>query len=114
NLSRFDSWFAAREATFLKPHQSAGAMADATYQLNGAFKPTMKRVADLSGPDFFPTPRWATFALMDNEPFDGEIWDPACGDGAMARVLAERGNAVIATDLYDRGYGEPGHDFLTA
>jgi hypothetical protein len=29
---------------------------DATYNLNGGFKPTMKRFADLSGPDFFPTP----------------------------------------------------------
>jgi hypothetical protein len=32
-------------------------MPDATYNLNGGFKPTMKRFADLSGPDFFPTPR---------------------------------------------------------
>ena len=38
-------------------------MADATCILNGGFKPTMKRFADLSGPDFFPTPAWATFAL---------------------------------------------------
>ena len=45
-------------------------MADATYNLNGGFKPTMKRFADLNGPDFFPTPRWATFALIDNEKFD--------------------------------------------
>jgi hypothetical protein len=39
--------------------------------LNGGFKPTMKRFADLEGPDFFPTPRWATFALIDNEKFKG-------------------------------------------
>ena len=48
-------------------------MADATYNLNGGFKPTMKRFADLNGPDFFPTPPWATFALIDNEKFSGEI-----------------------------------------
>ena len=36
------------------------AMADLTYNLNGGFKPTMKRFADLEGADFFPTPRWAT------------------------------------------------------
>jgi hypothetical protein len=29
-------------------------MSDATYNLNGGFKPTMKRFADLDGPDFFP------------------------------------------------------------
>ena len=27
---------------------------DATYNLNGGFKPTMKRFADLNGPDYFP------------------------------------------------------------
>lgn len=89
-------------------------MPDPTYHLNGHFKPTAKRSADLSGPDFFPTPRWATFALIENETFDGEIWDPACGDGAMARVLETRGNKVVASDLYDRGFGEHGQDFLAA
>ena len=89
-------------------------MPDPTYHLNGNFKPTTKRSADLSGPDFFPTPRWATFALVENETFAGEIWDPACGDGAMARVLATTGNTVLASDLYDRGFGERGRDFLTA
>jgi hypothetical protein len=87
---------------------------DATYHLNGGFKPTLKRFADLDGPDFFPTPAWATIALVDNEPFIGEIWEPACGDGAMAQILATRGNPVVATDLYDRGFGEPGIDFLTS
>ncbi|CAO4171146.1 hypothetical protein [Methylorubrum extorquens] len=85
---------------------------DKTYNLNGGFKPTLKRFADLNGPDFFPTPRWATHALIDNELFVGEIWEPACGDGAMARVLEETGCKVRATDLYDRGYGQSGHDFL--
>jgi hypothetical protein len=87
-------------------------MADATYNLNGGFKPTMKRFADLSGPDFFPTPPWATFALIDNEKFSGEIWESACGDGAMSRVLEQAGQTVRSSDLYDRGYGEVGLDFL--
>lgn len=30
---------------------------DATYNLNGGFKPATKRFADLDGPDFFPTPQ---------------------------------------------------------
>ncbi len=85
---------------------------DATYQLNGGFKPTAKRIADLDGPDFFPTPRWATYALIDNEKFEGDIWEPACGDGAMSEVLEETGNSVYSSDLYDRNYGEIGYDFL--
>lgn len=85
---------------------------DATYNLNGGYKPTMKRFADLDGPDFFPTPAWATHALVDNEDFRGDIWEPACGDGAMSRVLETTGNKVISSDLHDRGYGEADHDFL--
>ncbi|MBA1155137.1 hypothetical protein H0S73_03220 [Microvirga sp. Marseille-Q2068] len=86
---------------------------DATYNLNGGFKPTIKRFADLDGPDFFPTPAWATYALIDNEKFDGDIWECACGDGAMSKVLQKTGNRVFSSDLYDRGYGEVGHDFAT-
>jgi hypothetical protein len=85
---------------------------DATYNLSGGFKPTMKRFADLDGPDFFPTPRWATCALVDNEKFVGDIWECACGNGAMSRALAMNGNHVESSDLYQRGFGEPGVDFL--
>jgi hypothetical protein len=85
---------------------------DLTYHLNGGFKPTMKRFADLDGPDYFPTPGWATHALADNEKFNGEIWESACGNGAMSDVLAMYGNKVVSSDLYDRGYGDAGVDFL--
>jgi hypothetical protein len=86
---------------------------DATYNLNGGFKPTTKRRADLGGPDFYPTPRWATVALIDNETFRGDIWECACGDGAMSAVLSDTGCRVESSDKYDRGFGEVGHDFLT-
>lgn len=86
---------------------------DATYNLNGGFKPTTKRNADLGGPDFYPTPAWATFALTENERFTGDIWECACGDGSMSEVLAQTGSPIESSDLYDRGYGEIGHDFLT-
>lgn len=87
---------------------------DATYNLNGGFKPTTKRSADLGGPDYFPTPRWATFALIDNEDFQGDIWECACGDGAMSSVLDETGCTIRSSDLYERGFGESGLDFLSA
>jgi len=85
---------------------------DMTYNLNGAFKPTMKRFADLDGPDFYPTPAWATHALIDNEDFRGDIWESACGNGAMSEVLETTGNRVISSDLIYRGYGEGDQDFL--
>jgi len=87
---------------------------DNTYNLNGGFKPTTKRFADLGGPDFFPTPAWATYALIDNEEFRGGIWESACGNGAMSEVLEKAGGPVRSSDLYDRGFGEAGIDFLNA
>lgn len=74
-------------------------------------QPTIKRVADIDGPDFYPTPEWATRALIENEKFSGNIWECACGDGAMTRVLEETGSAVRSSDLYDRGFGEIDVDF---
>lgn len=85
---------------------------DARYNLNGGFKPTLKRFADLDGPDFYPTPPWATFALLDNEKFEGDVWEPACGDGTMSRVIEAHGLHVRSSDLYNRGFGESGVDFL--
>jgi hypothetical protein len=87
-------------------------MTDLTYNLNGGFKPTMKRFADLGGADFFPTPAWATFALVENERFSGDVWECACGDGAMSRVLEQASRSVFSSDLYPRGYGNVGLDFL--
>lgn len=64
--------------------------------------------------DFYPTPPRATNALLDVETFVGEIWEPACGDGAISKILSERGHDVFSTDLVDRGYGHAsGVDFLT-
>ena len=62
--------------------------------------------------DHYPTPREAIVPLIRVAPFPREIWEPACGDGAMARVLAEFGHDVVATTTVDRGYGETGVDFL--
>jgi len=75
-------------------------------------QPTLKRVADLNGPDFYPTPEWATLALLENERFGDDIWESACGDGAMSKVIQEFYNNVSSSDLYNRGYGDPEVDFL--
>lgn len=71
-----------------------------------------RRIIDGDGADFYPTPAWATQVLLDVETFEGTIWEPACGDGAMSKVIATRYPEVLSTDLYDRGYGVVGVDFL--
>jgi hypothetical protein len=62
--------------------------------------------------DFYPTPPEAVHALLSVESFEGTVWEPACGDGAISEALFEAGHAVISSDLIDRGYGYPHVDFL--
>jgi hypothetical protein len=62
--------------------------------------------------DFYPTPEPATRSLLAKEQFGPIIWEPACGDGAISRVLEGAGHKVISTDLFDRGFGQPRIDFL--
>lgn len=68
--------------------------------------------------DFYPTPEIATRALLDHEKvWTGEIWEPACGDGAICKVLEQEfpHKVIRATDLVYRNYGEiASHDFLTS
>jgi hypothetical protein len=66
--------------------------------------------------DFYPTPPDVTQALIDAAGLSSRplrIWEPACGDGAMSKVLAANGHQVHSTDLReDSGFGLGGIDFL--
>lgn len=100
------------DAEYDKTTQARGTGVDKTYNLFGAPPPTLKRSADLDGADFYPTPAWATFALIEHEMFRGSLWESACGDGAMARVLEHTRCQMYNSDLYDRGFGDHGVDYL--
>jgi hypothetical protein len=67
--------------------------------------------------DFYPTDPSATLALCEREVLPGVVWEPACGDGRMSRVIEDHGQGielVMSSDLYDRGYegSYPNVDFL--
>lgn len=62
--------------------------------------------------DFYSTPPEGTRALLAVEKFEGPIWEPACGEGHISKVLIESGYEVISSDLVERGYGESRVDFL--
>lgn len=66
----------------------------------------------IRGSDYYSTPPEATRALLGVEDFEGPIWEPAAGNGAIVRVLREAGHEVIATDLNPHGEGQAGVDFL--
>lgn len=64
------------------------------------------------GDDFYETPPVAVERLLQVEKFDGGIWEPACGAGAIVRELERLGQMVVGTDLVERGCGTPRVDFL--
>lgn len=77
-----------------------------------------QRVEAKDSPDDFPTPPWATRALMEYILENKDILrrqtclEPACGAGHMVRVLNEYFGTVRHSDAYDYGFG-PVRDFLT-
>lgn len=64
--------------------------------------------------DFYATPEDAIAAILARETFEGEVWEPACGDGAISKRLVAKGYNVYSTDLVDRGYGDDHFDFLSS
>lgn len=77
-----------------------------------------QRAEAADSPDDFPTPPWATRALLehvikDRHPLTGCMaLEPACGAGHMAKVLEEYFGHVEASDAYSYGYG-PVRDYLS-
>lgn len=68
------------------------------------------------GNDFYATPAVAVEALLRHEKLPHKLLEPACGDGAIVKILRKRGHKVTATDLIDRGCPDSvgGIDFLQA
>lgn len=99
------------EVISVKP--SVGGMAGA---IVSSYKKWERKPADL-----YPTPVDGTESLIpvlkamkrpDGQPIK-RVWEPACGDGRLARVLEWHGFEVIATDLREYpGFGTGGLDFL--
>lgn len=61
------------------------------------------------------TPAWATWALLRRLPIapGSAVYEPAAGDGGIARVLAEAGLQVFASDIAPDYEGAWQQDFLT-
>lgn len=87
-----------------------------------------RRVAGTDSLDFYPTPPWATRALIEHAILpqlgllgrkqlrEMSCWEPAVGHGDMALPLGEYFGRVITTDIHDhgstRGFLHRQHDFL--
>lgn len=64
--------------------------------------------------DFYRTDPIAAQKLVQmlGDELPKNIWECACGDGALSLAFKEMGYQVLSTDLVDRGYGAGGVDFL--
>jgi len=77
-----------------------------------------QRTEARDSPDDFPTPPWATRALIEHVLSDKRALaaqtclEPACGAGHMVRVLKEYFARVDYADAYDYGHGQI-RDFLS-
>lgn len=71
-----------------------------------------QRNKDAQEHDYYATEPKAVELLLENESFGGLVWEPACGQGHISKVLEAHGYQVRSTDLIDRGYGQGGIDFL--
>jgi hypothetical protein len=71
-----------------------------------------QRTESVDSLDDFPTPPWGTRALiehvLDNPAglANQTCLEPACGEGHMAKVLAEYFGDVSASDIHPYGYGD--------
>ncbi|UVI40231.1 hypothetical protein [Qipengyuania spongiae] len=75
-----------------------------------------QRVEPRDSLDDFPTPPWATRALIEHvigrDVQYQNCLEPACGAGHMARTLDEYFDTVTGQDVADYGYGDL-QDYLT-
>src|SRR5689334_2766261 len=71
-----------------------------------------QRIEAQDSRDDFPTPPWATRALIthvlnDYGPFGHQsVLEPACGAGYMACPLAEAFGQVLVSDIHPYGFGQ--------
>lgn len=76
------------------------------------------RMDGLNELDYYPTPLWATRALLEilrdaNVPVHlRTVLDPACGEGHMVRALGEQFRRADGRDVHDYGKGYPVRDFI--
>lgn len=90
----------------------AKIMSGASTLINGARAIMSSRVEADDSLDYFPTPPWATRALIEYVFYHlgvdlagASAVEPACGEGHIAEVLTEFFAQVIAADVHDYGYG---------
>jgi len=65
--------------------------------------------------DYYATDPKALELFLDiiDFPLSNNIWECACGEGHLSKVLIDRGYTVKSTDIIDRGFGNELQNFLS-
>lgn len=63
--------------------------------------------------DYYATPTSSTKKMLQYESISFPAWEPACGEGHIAKVIDKDSEDLLCTDLIDRGFGWGGQDFFT-
>lgn len=75
--------------------------------MNGISKTAVREVND-----YYATDPKAIEYLLKYEKFNNNVWECACGEGNLSKVLKAHGYNVYSTDLIDRTYPDDIIDFL--
>ena len=83
-------------------------------QLAGGNSTTEREVNDFYATDP-QTLKSFLYEFWKDNTLEGDILEPACGQGHISKTLKELlpNSNITSTDLIDRGYGQGGIDFLT-
>ena len=82
---------------------------NSVFNIIGASNHSNEERAEL---DYYATDPIAVKALLYLDKINNPVWEPACGEGHISKVLENEGYSVLSTDLYYRGFGTGGIDFL--
>lgn len=82
---------------------------NSVYKTIGASNHTEK---ERQGEDYYATDPVAIDKFCSAVILPSFVWECACGAGHLSERLRKAGHNVLSTDLYDRGYGHVGIDFL--
>jgi hypothetical protein len=90
------------QEVFASPDRQQNFLSPSGPKVQAPYRPQKALLAE-RGNDLYETPPEAVRALLKAERLPLQIWEPACGPGAIVRVLRNAGHKVCATDLIDYG-----------
>ena len=103
-----------KENTYLSPEKvdrvkDWNGCKESVYKILGASNHSVDNRAEL---DYYATDPLAVKALLYLDKPNNPVWEPACGEGHISKTLESYGYDVLSTDLWYRGFGKGGVNFL--